>query len=475
MAQKAVVERMEQIPFDLSGKKFQRLDLNGEPCALVKVEAIADGLEFSGNVLPPVEHKTGEYWVYLTKGSKMLRIKSPDFLPLMLNFSDYGITALEPAVTYVLTLSLPTAETVARGDTRQYPLQLTVSPASAGVTVDRTALHVRDGRAETMLYNGSHTLRVEAPGYHPQETSFSINGTPVQRLINLLPADSTLCCDTSTSSPGYYFPYDLFQADGKWGFRDSETGETVIPAKYESIGLESEGLAPVKLNGKWGFIDKGDRMVIEPQYDYALSFSEGLAQVRNDGKCGFIDRKGNLVIPLAYDEVGDFHDGLASVSIKGKQGFIDRNNQTVIPARYDWDMWNSSQSYFSEGIAPVKINGKWGYIDKNDSIVIKPVFNIAFSFSEGLALVKSGYSYGFMNRSGEMVVPAEYDVACSFSEGLAAVKKNGKWGYIDRTGRIVIPAIYFNASPFRNGRANVYLDTTYYLDRNGERRIRRLH
>lgn len=80
-----------------------------------------------------------------------------------------------------------------------------------------------------------------------------------------------------------------------------------------------------------------------------------------------------------------------------------------------------------------------------------------------------------MNRSGEMVVPAKYDVACSFSEGLAAVKKNGKWGYIDRTGRIVIPAIYFNASPFRNGRANVYLDTTYYLDRNGERRIRRLH
>ena len=49
--------------------------------------------------------------------------------------------------------------------------------------------------------------------------------------------------------------------------------------------------------GKWGFIDKQGKMVINPQFDYAGDFSEGLAKVLiEDGtkynrKWGYISRR----------------------------------------------------------------------------------------------------------------------------------------------------------------------------------------
>lgn len=41
----------------------------------------------------------------------------------------------------------------------------------------------------------------------------------------------------------------------------------------------NEGLAPVSINDKWGYIDKTVEIVIKPQFDRASMFNEGLAPV----------------------------------------------------------------------------------------------------------------------------------------------------------------------------------------------------
>lgn len=107
--QEAKVKRVEPCPMDLSASKYQRFDLNGKACALVRVEVLANDVQFSGSVVGEVEHRTGEYWVYMEGGSKMLRISSGTFLPVMIDFREYLIEALMPNCTYVVTLSLPTA------------------------------------------------------------------------------------------------------------------------------------------------------------------------------------------------------------------------------------------------------------------------------------------------------------------------------------------------------------------------------
>ena len=42
-------------------------------------------------------------------------------------------------------------------------------------------------------------------------------------------------------------------------------------------------------------------VIIDPQYEDADSFSQGLAAVKKDGKWGYIDMEGNTVIPFQFD------------------------------------------------------------------------------------------------------------------------------------------------------------------------------
>ena len=61
---------------------------------------------------------------------------------------------------------------------------------------------------------------------------------------------------------------------------------------YDYVAEYSEGLAEVKLNGKYGIIDKSGTLVIPCKYDWAFSFSEGLAEVKLNGKYGYVNKSG---------------------------------------------------------------------------------------------------------------------------------------------------------------------------------------
>ncbi|MBD0309503.1 MAG: WG repeat-containing protein, partial [Microcoleus sp. T1-bin1] len=56
-----------------------------------------------------------------------------------------------------------------------------------------------------------------------------------------------------------------------------------------------EGVAPVMINNKWGYMDQNGEIVIEPQFDEAEKFSNGLVRVRNGWQSHTIDKAGNLI------------------------------------------------------------------------------------------------------------------------------------------------------------------------------------
>ena len=129
---------------------------------------------------------------------------------------------------------------------------------------------------------------------------------------------------------------------------------------YDDIDCLSEGLARIERDGKYGFIDNTGQVVIPPKYDLAWDFSEGLARVSQNGKYGFIDNTGKVVIPLNYDWVGSFSEGLAMVKRNGKWGFIDKTGKVVIPLKYD-------KAYpFGNGVAGVldRSTGEAFYINR---------------------------------------------------------------------------------------------------------------
>lgn len=65
-------------------------------------------------------------------------------------------------------------------------------------------------------------------------------------------------------------------------------------------GPYSEGLAPVLMNGKYGYVDINNQLVIEPKFLGASDFNQGLAVVYfeesdHDEGIAYIDQKGNVV------------------------------------------------------------------------------------------------------------------------------------------------------------------------------------
>jgi hypothetical protein len=84
----------------------------------------------------------------------------------------------------------------------------------------------------------------------------------------------------------------------------------------------------VKLDGKYGYIDKTGKAVTSLYNEIGAFSEDGLAKVKLDGKYGYIDKTGEEVIPVKYDRIGAFSaDGLAVVVLDGKYGYIDKTGK----------------------------------------------------------------------------------------------------------------------------------------------------
>ncbi len=109
-AQKLTVESMELLANDVTAMTFeyQKQDLNGDYAGIVKVMLVADGAKFEGGgVIDQRLHESGEYWVWMAKGSKRIKIYAPGYMPLDVNFfDDYGIK-VESKRTYQLVINVP--------------------------------------------------------------------------------------------------------------------------------------------------------------------------------------------------------------------------------------------------------------------------------------------------------------------------------------------------------------------------------
>ena len=74
-----------------------------------------------------------------------------------------------------------------------------------------------------------------------------------------------------------------FKSQNLYGFVSSETGKALISPKYEDAGAFCRGLAPVKLDGKWGFIDEKGNEIVPPTFELASPLSKsGTAWIKNE-------------------------------------------------------------------------------------------------------------------------------------------------------------------------------------------------
>lgn len=105
--------------------------------------------------------------------------------------------------------------------------------------------------------------------------------------------------------------------------------KTGVTAKYDYAGPFCNGLARVKLNKKWGYIDTTGNVVVSPKYNQAENFSDGMARVRLGQKWGLINTSGTEIIKPTFDFIDVFIDGKAKVLLNGMEYYMNTDGIRV--------------------------------------------------------------------------------------------------------------------------------------------------
>ena len=172
------------------------IDANGSPCGLIKVQSADPLLFFKGNIVGQVENKTNEYWIYLPKGTDRLTVCHPNYLPIEVLFSSYGVDLVESKATYVMVLKdmKPKEKNI---------LTIVTKPEDAVVYIDNTLIDIPNNNGYYMLYlpKGEHVSRIEADGYRPNLQAVTTGKGPQNVTVTLesLYADLDIICSTTTA------------------------------------------------------------------------------------------------------------------------------------------------------------------------------------------------------------------------------------------------------------------------------------
>ena len=150
-AQKLIPE-FELASSDLTAQLQPRKDTNDKNCALVKVQFVGEVLDVEGNVVSPLDKHNNEVWVYMPQNSRQIKVRTKNFLPIMVTFADFGVEKLEGNRTYVLVLNqngntVRPTEPIAQSTVQQKP----TTRLSSGTSGSTITIPVKDGISIEMV------------------------------------------------------------------------------------------------------------------------------------------------------------------------------------------------------------------------------------------------------------------------------------------------------------------------------------
>lgn len=272
--------------------------------------------------------------------------------------------------------------------------------------------------------------------------------------------------------PDMYLSNDIvvyYYSDGKYRVYDESTKKYTTPRIDWVTDAEiGDSLSVYAVSGKRGFINvKNGKIVIDAKtndYEKAWIFSEGLAAVMSDGKIGFINANNELVIPFKFDYSTRcrmygtgylFHDDICIMTNKdGDIGLINAKGDWVVEPEYD-EVWAPHKT----GYRVVVNDGKHGVLDIDGNVVYPTEYAYVDIVSDGFVLTKGGRMWQ-VDYEGNMVNPfmfsrvydmeyKRYNNSTNETEYVLADYMEydvmGLCGILNRiTGKPVTPALYYD-------------------------------
>lgn len=244
----------------------RRNDLNGNPCALVKVQVLDDIERIEGNKIGDIITRGVEKWVYMCKGSRNMRIHLKNHLPLRVNFRDYKINGLEGNRVYELVVNVPKkiSESV---EVKGNYLQMRVSPINAMVSIwgDNYQKQVfrpqDDGTIRVYLPYGPYYYSAKVSGYNDIERKVFITDEDKWEEVTMEKTMGRLSIECATPKVDFYL-------DGKKlskGKNVSSWNGELLPGEYSVKAVRK------------GYIEETQNAVVKANESTIITFNNLLS------------------------------------------------------------------------------------------------------------------------------------------------------------------------------------------------------
>lgn len=190
-AQSMSVESFEPRDKDLTANTEPniRYDLNGDKCALIKIQTTEHNFIFDVGSLGITEkidqnaEHPAEIWLYVPNGVKSISIQHPT-LGAIDNY-DLG-RSVKKGKTYLLKLTSDKVNTIVVDYSKSQYLKVSLLPKDAELFINGMKQSVTsEGKCEIPLAFGNHTYRVTAKDYHPYEDNIIINDPDNPHILNV--------------------------------------------------------------------------------------------------------------------------------------------------------------------------------------------------------------------------------------------------------------------------------------------------
>lgn len=349
----------------------QRKDENGVICALVRVAVLPDEhILFKGNVIGQVDYEGNEYRVYLSSGTRYLRVHYPGYETLFIDFQSYGYEGLVSKRIYELVLSFPEA---GLSNFTQEEYEKLIASAKAE---EAKANYIG---AITQYEECLSALQEKEAIHYVRKVQENINYCKRLMALKKLKAE-----------------------------------------KWESL---SEGLCLFKVKEKYGFVDSVGNVIVHPLYESACEYRDGVAWVKKDGLWGSLNQAGEMVVSYQYKYMRTYWPEtyeqnrcleVTKEDMKYSSGVIDyKTGEEILPCKYRSRCYGTDDGeylcYVDDKDRPVFINKKTG---KEQFKLAKDV-KLESYIGHGYCVVykKKGkyiHKYGVVDKYGNEVLPCEY-------------------------------------------------------------------
>ena len=240
-------------------------------------------------------------------------------------------------------------------------------------------------------------------------------------------------------------------SEGKYlyGYLD-EQGNEVIPLQFENAYdfIGGKALVQIKEN-QFALITRTGEIIQTYPYAFMMGYSEGLIPFQKtfNDKWGYVDEGGQIVIQPQYSNAMSFQNGRAIVNIAddmyNKYGLINKNGQFILPPEYNYIIQlGEKRVAIGTALNPEEsyIGSKFGIADTDGRILTDFLYDHVGEYNKGLSSVTKDLVSFFIDWTGRQVnyLPTIQGIGTlNLVGGIIQAHVDQSLSYYDQSGRTI--------------------------------------